>query len=168
MANIGKVKKHEVALFLNTGTKGAAKYIRIAKAKDITLSFEPKTEEYDYIADENPTTDLEMYAPKITGLPLTMYREEADFKAIWDYAYNLKTGGEANTDMILVFKFDIDAKASGKFRAWKSDCTVIVKDVKPIEGTIEFDLAFRGSIIKGHSEVGEAGPVFTEQAGGRE
>ena len=70
----GKVKKHQIALFLNFGTAQAPKYVRIKKSTELTLNFDPQTEDYDYIADESPTTDLERYAPKIEGLPLTMYK----------------------------------------------------------------------------------------------
>ena len=96
----GKVKKHQIALFLNFGTAQAPKYVRIKKSTELTLNFDPQTEDYDYIADESPTTDLERYAPKIEGLPLTMYKGEPDFDALWEYAYNLKTGGDSTTSSV--------------------------------------------------------------------
>ncbi len=156
----GKVKKHEVALFLNVGSNSSKNYVRIAKSKELTIDFDPKTEDYDYIADVNPTTDLEAYAPKISGLPLTMYREEKDFQAVWDYAFNLKTGGEAVSDMILVYMFDENGKTSGKYKAWNADCTVVVKSINAVDGTIEFDLPFRGTVKVGKVSMASGNPTF--------
>lgn len=156
----GKVKKYQVALFLNLGTAGEAKYVRIKKSTELTLNFDPQTEDYDYIADESPTTDLERYAPKIEGLPLTMYKGEADFDGIWDYAYNLKTGGDAVTDMLLVYKFDEDAKVVGSWKAWHAACAVVIKQMNAVDGVIEFDLPLRGTIERGTVAKTEDAPVF--------
>lgn len=157
MKGKGKVKKYEIALFLNAG----GEYVRIAKSKELKLDFDPKVEEYDYIADESPTTELEKYAPKISGLPLTMYRGEKDFEALWDYAFNLKIGGDATTDCLMVYKFDEDATTTGKFKAWKAGCTVTVKSMNAVEGTIEFDLPFRGTIERGFVTETQGKPVFS-------
>ena len=43
MKGTGKVKKYEVALFLNTGTE----YVRVKKSTELTLNFDPTTEDYD-------------------------------------------------------------------------------------------------------------------------
>lgn len=163
MATTGKVKKYEIALFLNTGTASEAAYTRIKKSTELKLDFGAKTEEYDYIADENPTTELEKYQPEIKGLPLTMYRDEDDFKALWDYAYNLKIGGDAVTDMLLVYKFDEDATNTGKWKAWRAGCAVVVTDMDAVDGKLTFDLPFRGTIEKGTVVETSGKPVFTAQ-----
>lgn len=162
MADVAKVKKYEVALFLNLGTTQEPKYVRIKKSTELKIGFNPETVENNYIADESPTTDLERYAPKIEGLPLTMYKGEADFDGLWDYAYNLKTGGEANTDMLLVYKFDENAKKNGAWKAWKANCTVVIKEMDAVSGVLSFDLPTRGTIIRGTVAKGEGAPVFTE------
>ena len=159
MKGTGKVKKHEIALFLNVG----GTYVRIAKSKVLKLEFDPKIEVYDFIADESPTSELEKYAPKISGMPLAMYRDEKDFAAVWEYAYGLKTGGEAVTDCLLVYKFDEDSSTTGKFKAWKADCTVVVKSLDAVEGLVEFDLPFRGTVQKGFVTDSSGTPTFTEK-----
>ena len=154
----GKVKKYEIALFL----KGSDdKYIRIKKATELKIDFGADTQDYDYIADENPTTELEQYKPEISGLPLTMFRDEDDFKLLWDFAYNLKTGGDAVCDALLVYKFDTDAVTSGKWKAWSAPMTVIISTMDAVEGTLEFDLQFRGTIQRGTVTEEEGKPVFT-------
>lgn len=162
----GKVKKHQIALFLNFGTAQAPKYVRIKKSTELTLNFDPQTEDYDYIADESPTTDLERYAPKIEGLPLTMYKGEPDFDALWEYAYNLKTGGDSTTDMLLVYKFDEDAKTTGQWKAWKAGCAVVIKQLNAVDGTLEVDFPMRGTILRGTVKQGtDDAPTFTAAGG---
>ena len=147
MKGEGKVKKYEVALSLKG--KAATDYTRIKKATELKLEVGASTQEYDYIADENPTIELDKYKPEISGLPLTMYREEPDFALIWDLAYNLKTGGEAVVDLLLVYKFDEDAAKTGTWKAWNVPATVVVKTLDAVDGKIEFDLQLRGTVIKG-------------------
>lgn len=160
MGKQGKIKKHEIALFINAGTKEAPNFIRIKKATELKLSFNAKTEDYDYIADENPTTELEQYQPGIEGLPLTMYREEPDFKMLWDYAYNLKTGGESTTNALCVFKFDEEAPTTGKWKAWHFDVSVIIKELDAVEGKLQFDLKLKGTVEKGTVTENEGKPLF--------
>lgn len=157
----GKVKKFQIALFLNLGTTQEPKYTRIKKSTELTLNFDPQTEDYDYIADESPTTDLERYAPKIEGLPLTMYKGEPDFEGLWNFAYNLKTGGDSVTDALLVYMFDEDAKKTGQWKAWKAECAVVIKQMNAVDGTLEFDLPFRGTVQRGTVSKTEDIPVFT-------
>lgn len=158
MKGKGKVRKYEVALFLKTAT--SSDYVRIKKATDLKLSFNAKTETYDYIADENPTTELEQYKPEITGLPLTMYREEPDFALLWDYAYNLKTGGDSAAEILLVYKFDEDAETTGQFKAWHCGATVIVKTLDAVAGKLEFDLQLRGTVERGTVKEALGKPTF--------
>ena len=53
------IKKHRIGLFVNTGTKASPTWKRIKKSTELTLAMNPETEDYDYIADESPTTELE-------------------------------------------------------------------------------------------------------------
>lgn len=147
MKGEGKVKKYEVVPFIKP--KGATDYLQIKKSTELKLEFGASVEEYDYISDESPTSELEKYKPEISGLPLTMYREEADFAAIWDIAYNLKVGGEAVVDLLLVYKFDEDAAKTGIWKAWNVPATVVVKTLDAVEGKIEFDLQMRGTVKRG-------------------
>lgn len=159
MAYTGKVKKYQIALFL----KIKDKYVRIAKSKSLALDFNPTLVTTEYIADESATTDLESYNPKVDGLPLTMYKGEPDFDAIWDYAYNLKTGGDATSEALMVYKFDEDAKTTGKFKAWKCEATVAVKKMDAVEGTLEFDLPFRGTVQRGFVTESDGQPVWAAE-----
>ena len=66
---LSMVKKHKIGLFLHDGTK----YRRVKKSQTLTLSMNPTETEYDYIADENPTTEVDSYKPSIDQ-DLTMYK----------------------------------------------------------------------------------------------
>ena len=58
---IEMVKKHKIALFLHNGTK----YVRIKKSETLTLSMNPEETEYNYIADESASTEVDSYKPTI-------------------------------------------------------------------------------------------------------
>lgn len=160
MKGEGKVKKYEVVPFLKT--KGSQDYVRIKKSTELKLDFGADTQKYDYISDENPTTELEKYKPEISGLPLTMYKEEPDFALIWDLAYNLKIGGDAVAELLLVYKFDEDAAKTGTWKSWNVPATVVVKTLDAVEGKIEFDLQMRGTIARGTVTESSGKPVFKE------
>lgn len=162
MKGEGKVKKYEVVPFIKI--KGAADYVQIKKSTELKLEFGAATEEYDYISDESPTTELEKYKPEISGLPLTMYREEPDFAAIWDIAYNLRTGGDAVADLLLVYKFDEDSAKTGTWKAWNVPATVVVKTLDAVEGKIEFDLQMRGTVKRGTVTEESGKPKFKPAA----
>ena len=162
MEGTGKVKKYEVALFLKTGK--AVNYTRIKKATDLKIEFNADVHEYDYIADVSPTSELEKYKPQITGLPLTMYREEPDFAMLWDLAYGLKVGGEAVGEMLLVYKFDEDAETTGQWKAWSAPATIIIKTLDAVEGKLEFDVQPRGTITQGTVTESGGNPTFQPAA----
>lgn len=71
------VKKHKIGLFLDPGTG----YKRIKKSETLTISMNPEENEYDYIADENPTTEVDRYKPSIDQ-DLTMYKGEDDYEMV--------------------------------------------------------------------------------------
>ena len=59
------IKKQLRDLFINAGTSAEPNWTRIKKSTELTIALNPETEEVDYIADENPTTELTKYAPSI-------------------------------------------------------------------------------------------------------
>ncbi len=67
------VRKHLIGLFPNGGTSEKPDWVRVKKATQLTLAMNPETEDYDYIADEVPTTELKRYKPSIDE-DLTMYK----------------------------------------------------------------------------------------------
>ena len=85
------VKKHKIALFLDTGTG----YKRIKKSESLTISMNPDEQDYDYIADESPTTEVDSYKPSIDQ-DLVMYKGSDDYEMIFPYFYERRVGSKAH------------------------------------------------------------------------
>ena len=165
------VKKHRIAIFFDQadGT-GSAEYKRIKKSTELTLSFNPETEDFDYIADENPTTEITKYAPSLEQ-PLKMYENEADFKYFWEKCYNLPTGTAAKVPLRIVFMFcETGSGADAQYKAWKVDCMVSFNEMNGVDSELNFELLFGGTIERGTVKVTGTAPdylpVFTADSEG--
>lgn len=157
---VKRVKKHMIALFINTGTKDSPKWVRIKKATKLEIKLDPQKQDYDYISDESPTTELESYKPGIDGMPLTMYKGEPDFDFIWEKFYGLATGADAKVDAMIVFIFD---ETAGAYKAWLTEATLSIDSMNAVEGTITFDLPFGGTVEKGTAKLQAGVPTFTKK-----
>lgn len=154
------VKKHKIALFINSGTKASPTWVRIKKSTQLKLAMNPTTTDYDYIADENPTTELESYKPSIDQ-DLTMYETEPDYTMIWDYFYDLKVGTDAHTEAMIVFMHEAGA-TTGSYKTWKTDAVISVQDMDAVASKLNFQILFGGTIAKGTTTITEGVPTFTE------
>lgn len=148
------VKKHKIGLFLNDGTA----FKRIKKSTTLTISMNPQEVEYDYIADENPTTEIDKYKPSIDQ-DLTMYKGEDDYEMIWPYFYERKTGQDAHTDCIVAFMHE--PVTGGGYKAWKTDSTISVQDMNAVDSKLNIKVLFGGNIINGKVTISEGVPTFT-------
>lgn len=153
------VKKHQIGLFLNTGTKETPVWTRIKKSTELTISMNPETEDFDYIADESPTTELMKYKPTIDQ-DLTMYENEADFEMLWDYLYQAKVGGEAHIDCMIAFM--MRPVTGGGYEAWKTDAVISVQDMNAVDSKLNFQILFGGTLLKGVATNTEGLIAFTE------
>lgn len=155
------VKKHLIGLFLNTGTKSAPTWTRIKKSTELTISMNPETEDFDYIADENPTTELMKYKPTIDQ-DLTMYKEEEDYTMVWPYFYQMRTGSDAHIECMVVFMQEGDATKG--YSAWKTDSVLSVQDLNAVESKLNFQIMFGGTMARGLAT--KTGDVISFTEGG--
>ena len=159
----GMVKKWEIAPFLNKGTAQSPSWFRIKKSTALDLLMNPETKEYDYIADESPTTELDKYKPSLSQA-LTMYKGEEDYEYVFDKFFNMSVGEDAKTEILLVFfQEPVDESlAPTHFKAWKSGCVISVNDLNGVDSVLNFDVTFGGTVAKGYVTVTEGVPSFTE------
>lgn len=157
---VKRIKKHMIALFINTGTKETKKWTRIKKSTKLEIKLDPQKQDYDYISDESPTTELEGYKPGVDGMPLTMYKGEPDFDFIWEKFYGLATGADAKVEAMIVFIFDDTPNGANK--AWLTEATLSIDSMNAVEGTITFDLPFGGTVEKGTAKLQAGVPTFTK------
>lgn len=162
------VKKHKIALFLQND----AVYVRVKKSTALTLSMNPVETEYDYIADESPTTEVEDYKPSIDQ-DLSMYKGEKDYEMMFPYFYDMKTGSDAHTGCMIVFMNEpVDADgapiedgattAVAGYKAWKTDSVISVQDLNATDKKLNFKVIFGGGVTKGIATMAEGVPTFAE------
>lgn len=162
------VKKYKIGLFLGNGSK---EFVRVKKSTTMTLSMNPVEEEYDYIADESPTTEITDYKPSIDQ-DLVMYAGEPDFEMIWPYFYERKIGSDAHTPCMIVFMHrpvgsdgtDIkegDAAEIAGYRAWLTDSIISVQDLAAVDKKLNFKVIFGGGITNGIATMEGDKPAFT-------
>ena len=147
------VKKHKIGLFLDPGTG----YKRIKKSETLTISMNPEENEYDYIADENPTTEVDRYKPSIDQ-DLTMYKGEDDYEMVWPYFYERKTGQEAHIKCMIVFMHE--PASGGGYLAWETDSVLFVQDLATVDKKLNFKVIFAGDITNGVATMSAGAPTF--------
>lgn len=166
------IKKHLVKPYLNKGTSEAPNWVQIKKATEFTRSMNPETEERDYIADENPTTELMGYKPS-EELTVTTYKGEDDFELLYQLYKDRAIGEEAKREFLLVSVFDSteieDSEDGGEkktyYYAEKSDATVVLNEFNSSSSTLSATVYENGTSVKGYVEFGEDGAVtFTAGA----
>ena len=147
----GFVKKYHVALFLNTGTTSTPEWTRIKKSTDNTITMNAETKDFDFIADEAPTTILDRYKPSLSQ-PLTMIKGEPDYEYFFEKFYDQATGSDAETDVCIVF-FAAETETTGTYKAWKASALMVFDNMNPVEGTITANINFNAGITLGTATV---------------
>lgn len=156
----GMIKKFQQQHYFKK--KNSDVWTRIEKSTGNTITMNPQTQEFDYIVDENPTTEIDKYSPSMQH-PITMYKGSPDFKLANDLAFNMATGADAHLDFLTIF-FHTDGVMNGQkvFRAWRNDAVFSVSDISPTDSVINVDVQFAGTVEKGYVEMIDGQPVFTE------
>lgn len=155
------IKKHHVALFLNTGTEPSPVWKQIKKSTDNTISMNPETMTFDYIVDESPTTEIDRYSPSLSQ-PITMYKGEDDYEYIFGKFFDQAVGADAHSQILIVF---YGADVTTSYKAWKCDCVLAMDNMNPIESTITVNITFNGTTDTGTVAVSAGVPTFTGTAG---
>ena len=154
------LKKTNFAIFLNSGTESVPVWARQGKTVDNTITYNPETVDYDYVEDENPTTELKRYKLSLS-YPLTMYKGDAAYEHIWGKAKALAVGTDAHTEVLIVFYADY---SGANYVAWKSDAVLVIDNINPVDGTITVNVYFNGTNDLGTATVTAGVPVFTGDA----
>lgn len=152
-----KVEKKHVALLFNGGTALSPDWIQLSKATENTINLNAETEDFDFIVDESPTTLIKKYKPSLSN-PLTLFKGEPDYEYFWPKFYNLPTGADAETEILIVF---MNEKTTTKYDAWKCKCTLVLESLDPVNSQLTFTTQMNGTIEKGTVEVAEGVPTFT-------
>lgn len=156
------VKKFKIGLFVDSGkVTGSADWVHIKKSTDLSLNFNAETQEFDYISDTSPTTEVMRYKPSLSQ-SIVMWKGEKDYDLFFDQIYNLRSGDLAKRDVLLVFMAEGDA--TNGFKAWKTNATLTPSSFDAVNSTITVDINFGGTIEQGTATPDETTkkPIFTK------
>ena len=154
------VKKHLFALFIKD--KKTNKFIRIEKATELNRSMNPTTEEYDYIADEFPTTEITGYKPS-EPVAVKTFKNHPDFDLLYDIYKSRAIGADAHYDVLTVYMFEKSTVSDvDYFYAEYEDSTITIDSWDVSGTTLTANVNHNGTPKKGYVVITEGQPVFTE------
>lgn len=123
---MGKVKRSELATFLNTGTKAIPVWSRMGKGiTSQTIAYNPATTSEIYIDEDSGTTNLDSYTLNIST-PQTAIKGNA----VFDYVDNLRqtraVGEDAETEVLIVYIYD--EESTGVYKAERNNAVIQIDD----------------------------------------
>lgn len=160
------IKKHMVAVYVNSGTSDVPNWIRIRKATEFNRAMNATTEDRDYIADEYATTELLDYKPS-EDLTVTTYKGEQDFDLLYDLYKKRAVGDDAKREFMLVYIFD-SSTVDGitYYAAEKTNSTLVLNEFNTSSSTISATVYENGTATTGYVTYDEEDgtPTFTAGA----
>lgn len=154
MSDLTRLKKHKTIPFINTGTSAAPVWARIGKSTIFDLTLNANIVTSDFIEDEMPTDDVTYYKPTLPQELQTNAGDDA-FDYIYQMFKSLPTGEDIKKEILIVF-----AGSASPYDAWKTESSVILKDLNTVDEKILFDININ-KIVNGTATVTDGVPEFT-------
>lgn len=157
-----RLKKHKTIPFLNIGEIGEAVWARIGKSTVFDLVLNAQIEENNFINNEMTETDVTYYKPELSQ-ELQSNKGDAAFDYLYDMFYNLPTGEGVKKNLLIVFDGNEGTEEAPKFRAWNTQCTLILDHFDSVAEKIYFRFSIN-EIERGTATVADEKPVYTKTA----
>ena len=128
--------------------------------EELQVTYNSQKKTTKYIINKNATTRVNGYQPSIDAEQIAYYGDEC-FDFVDDIRYNMKTGDDAKTQILLVDKYK--EESPGKFRAQVFDCVVSINnDGGPADddSKVSYTIDINGEPINGTITISEGKPVF--------
>ena len=129
-----RLKKHKFIPYINTGTSSTPSWARIGRSTIFDLTLNANIVTSDFIEDEMPTDDVSYYKPTLPQ-ELQTNAGDAAFDFIYEMFKSLPTGEDIKQEVLIVF-----AGTESPFDAWKTNSSIILKDLNSVEEKILFDI----------------------------
>ena len=156
MANaMTKLKKTEFIPFLDTSDSGSSSEVwsRIDKSTIFALNANAQTEDYDYICNELPVTEVKNYLPELPQ-EIALYEGNPVYDFVSDMFYELPVGAECIKAVLICFG------GTGN-KAWRTDATIVLQELNTVDGKLTFTIKFSGNIERGTYTITSGKPTFT-------
>lgn len=147
------------ALYVDKDKTGSSTdWLRICKSTTLTITMNPETEDFDYIADEVKTTEVKAYAPTIDQ-DLAILASEPDYQYFYELWKSRPVGEDAHKNFLVVMLND---KTGSNYYAFQQEAVVSFTDVNTTDGVINFEIAFCGTKIDGSATLSSNTATFTK------
>ena len=160
---IKKIKRSELAAFLNTTPASEDTYSRMGKGiTGQTIAYNPATTSETYIHEDAATTSLDSYAPSI-NTPQTCYAGEPVFEYVDGLRRSRAVGSDAETDILLVYLYS--STDEGKYAAEKCKAVISIEEFGGDGGaptSITYTISLNGDPEIGTATVTEGTVTFAK------
>ena len=147
----GKIPRSRLRTFLNTGTRTTPVWSLCGDGiTDQTISYNPQTEEEQYIHQDTGSTDIVAYRPTI-ATPMTAFKGDPVFEYVDDIRINRKVLSEASSEVCIVYMYKSDSDGTS-YVAERNDCSIQVDDFGGPAGesaTLNFTINLKGDPVYG-------------------
>ena len=156
------VKRKEIMLYLDTTPSAGNRTYGLygKKSTTATYTYNPETTNETYITDDNATVTIDSYNVTIDG-NMKCYAGDAIYDYINGLRYNLATGSDAVTTVLLIDKYD--AVSAGVFKAQTFEATISIESYGGDGGqtpTITFSIGLNGNPTNGTVTFAGETPTF--------
>lgn len=122
----GKIKRSQVAIFLNTGTSASPTWSLIGEGvTEQTIAYNPQTSDETYVHQDSGTTDIESYKPTIPT-PMTAIKGDEVFDFVDEIRKKRKVLADARSEVCIVYLYE--TPESGSYEAERNTCSLQVDD----------------------------------------
>lgn len=151
----GKIKRSQIATFLNTGTLALPVWSLIGEGvAEQTIAYNPQTSDEVYVHQDSGTTDVESYKLNIPT-PMTAIKGDPVFDFVDKIRKGRKVLADAQSEVCIVYLYE--AAESGAYEAERNVCSIQIDDFGGVGGEsakINFTLN-----LNGDPEVGTFNPA---------
>lgn len=154
-----RLKKNMCLIFLNTGTDSTPVWKRVGKSTILELQLNAKTEDYEFIEDLTPTTELMYYKPDMDQ-ELQTNKGDPAFDYIYGMVQTMPVGENAKSKTLFVFPGDTTEGTGETYFAWQANTTIILDSLSFKDEKVKFKLAYN-TVTPGSVVVTAGVPVFT-------
>lgn len=146
----GKIKRSQLAIFLNTGTKVAPVWNLIGEGvTDQTINYNPQTSDEVYVHQDSGNTNVESYKPNIPT-PMTAIKGDPVFDFVDVIRKGRKVLAEAESEVCIVYLYE--TPETGAYPAERNGCSIQIDDFGGPGGEsakINFTINLNGDPVEG-------------------
>lgn len=123
---MSKVKRSQIAAFLNTGTKVTPIWSLIGDGvTEQTINYNPQTSDETYVHQDSGNTNIESYKPTIPT-PMTAIKGDEVFDFVDGIRKARKVLADAESEICVVYLYE--TAVAGAYPAEKNACSIQIDD----------------------------------------